>query len=161
MRRTTGQVAAAAVTGGVLGAVGGAALGSSSGNAASGAVLGGIILAVISGWADATRKPGEPQALAARIAGSVFIAATIGWLLAWLLPDWPVWVVAVMAGVGTGLTGLRPLKVLLGLVVGAVIGFTLYLVSPDIGWPVASALTVVTYRTLAAFLWRGKEQLRV
>ncbi len=161
MRRTTGQIAGAAVTGGLLGAVGGAALGSSSGNTALGAVIGGIVLAVVSGWADATRQPGEPQALAARIFGSAFIAATIGWVLAWLLPDWPVWVVAVLAGLGTGLTGLRPLKVLLGLVVGAVIGFTLFLVSPDIGWPVASALTVVTYRLLAAFLWRGKEQLRV
>ena len=161
MTRTTGQIAGAAVTGGLLGAVGGAALGSSSGNAAIGAVLGGIFLAVVSGWADATRQPGKPQALAARIAGSAFIAATIGWLLVWLLPDWPVWVPAVMAGVGTGLSGLRPMKALVGLVVGVIVGAALYLLSPDIGWPVASALTVVAYRCLAALLWRGKEQLRV
>jgi hypothetical protein len=159
--RTPGQIAAAAVTGGVLGAVGGAALGASSDNSVPGAVLGGVFLAIVSGWADATRRPGEPQPLFARIAGSAFIAAGIGWLLELVLPAWPVWVVTIWAGVGTGLTGLRPMKVLLGAVVGAVIGFGLYAAYPDVGWPAASALTVVTYRSLSAYLWRGREQLRV
>jgi hypothetical protein len=141
--------------------LGGAALGASSGNSLAGALIGGTVLAITLGWADATRRPGEPQPLAVRIVGAGFIAASIGWLLEWLLPAWPVWVPAVMAGAGTGLAGLRPLKALVGLGVGALIGLGLFLVYPEAGWPVASALTVVVYRSLSAYLWRGKEQLRV
>lgn len=161
MSRTAGQVVGAAVTGGLIGAVGGAALGSSNGNLVSDAVIGVVVLGLLSAWADATRRPGKPQPLLVRIAAASFIAAGIGWLLEWLLPAWPDWVPGLLIGAATGLAGFRPVKILLGAGVGALTGLVFGLVDVDVGWPEVTAVTVIVYRSLSAYLWRGREQLRV
>ncbi|MEX2651616.1 MAG: hypothetical protein WD473_04095 [Acidimicrobiia bacterium] len=162
MNRSAGQIVGAAVTGGLIGGLGGAALGSSHEQGrVAGAVIGAVVLGLVSAWADATRRPGKPQPLLARIAAAAFIAAGVGWLLEWSLPAWPAWVPGSLIGAVTGLAGLRPIKVLLGAGVGALIGAVLALIDPEVGWPEVGALTVIVYRSLSAYLWRGHEQLRV
>lgn len=161
MKRSAGQVIAAAVTGGLIGAVGGAALGVSGGKVLPGAVIGAAVLGLLSGWADATRRPGKPQPLVVRIASAALIGAGVGWLIDGALPSWPAWVPGVLIGAVTGLAGLRPSKVLLGAGVGVLTGVALALIVPDIGWPEVCAVTVVLYRSLSAYLWRGREQLKI
>jgi hypothetical protein len=159
--RTAGQVVGAAITGGVIGAVGGAALGAAQGYEVGGAVIGAVVLGLLSGWADANRVPGKPQPLLVRIAAAAFIAAGIGWLLESLLPAWPAWVPGLVIGAVTGLAGFRPMKVLLGAGIGVLIGVVLAFLDPDVGWPEVGAVTVIVYRSLAAYLWRGREQVRI
>ena len=161
MSRSVGQVVGAGVTGSLIGAIGGAALGSSSDNELVGAAVGAVVLGLISALADATRKPGKPQPLSVRVASAAFLAAGVGWLLEWLLPSWPAWVPGLVVGTLMGVAGFRPLKVLVGAVVGVLVGVTLALISPDIGWPEISAVSVIVYRSIAAYLWRGRDQLRV
>ncbi|HET7847003.1 MAG TPA: hypothetical protein VFL72_05880, partial [Acidimicrobiia bacterium] len=161
MRRSPSQVIGAAFTGGLIGALGGAALGAASGNARPGAIVGALVLGLLSAWADATRRPGKPQPLTVRIASAAFLAAGFGWLLESALPEWPGWVPGLLMGAATGLAGFRPLKVVLGALVGAVVGVGLPLISPDVGWPEICAVTVISYRGLAAYLWRGREQVQV
>jgi hypothetical protein len=161
VKRNKGQVIGAAVTGGLIGALGGAALGATSGNALYGAIIGGLLLGLLSAWADATRRPGKPQPLSVRIASAAFLAAGFGWTLESLLPAWPPSVPGLLIGAVTGLAGFRPMKVVLGAVVGAVVGVGLALIYPDVGWPEICAVTVIAYRTLSAYVWRGREQVQV
>jgi len=123
--------------------------------------IGAVALGLLSAWADANRRPGRPQPLLVRIVSAAVIAAGVGWLLELVLPSWPGWVPGLLIGVVTGLAGLRPMKILLGAGVGVVVGAGLALPYPDVGWPEICAVTVVVYRSLAAYLWRGREQLRV
>jgi hypothetical protein len=161
VKRSVGQILGAAVTGGLIGALGGAALGAASDNALTGAVIGAVVLGLLSAWADATRRAGQPQPLLVRIVAAAFIASGAGWLLEWWLPAWPAWVPGLVIGAVTGLAGLRPIKILLGAGVGFLAGVTLALIDPDVGWPAVCAVAVIGYRSLAAYLWRGREQLKV
>jgi hypothetical protein len=99
--------------------------------------------------------------LSVRIASAAFLAAGLGWILESWLPAWPTWVPGLFIGAITGLAGLRPNKVLVGAGVGALTGMVLGLIEPEVGWPAVSASAVIVYRSLSAFLWRGREQLKV
>ncbi len=159
-RRTNGQIVAAGVAGGVIGAVGGAAMTSALGvGPLPGVVLGGVLLGVVSAWADAHRAPGRPQPLSVRILGSVFFAAMAGWLLELALPDWPGWIPCLLIGAGTGAIGFRLSKVVLGAVVGVVVGLGFEVWAPEAGWAVPVSSTVLIYRILAGWLWRGQDQV--
>ncbi len=163
MSRAPSKVIAAAVSGVVLGGLGGAAIGGALDAIgwALGATVGAIFLGVAAAWADANRVPGEPQSLFIRIASAAFIAAIVGALLEWVLPQWSAMVPAALVGAATGLIGFRPLKILLGLVVGLAVGLLFDSFWPEVGWAVPASLTVIVYRTLAAVLWRGREQIRI
>ena len=162
MSRAPSQVIAAGFAGGAIGALGGAAIGDSFGSYSGvGALSGAFLLGVISALADANRVPGRPQPLYVRVSAAAFIGAAVGGLLELVLPDWPVVLPAALIGLVTGLIGFRPFKILLGTAVGVLLGLGFDAWAPDIGWGFVTALTVVVYRSLAAFLWRGKDQVRI
>lgn len=163
MTRAPSKVIAAGVAGAVLGALGGAAIGGAIDAIGwgPGAVFGSVFLGLVTAVADANRVPGKPQGQFVRIVSAGFIAAAVGGLLEWILPDWSAAVPSALLGAITGLIGFRPMKILLGFVVGLVIGLGFDSVWPDVGWAVSASLTVMVYRTLAAFVWRGREQVRI
>jgi hypothetical protein len=114
-----GQAGAA----GVLGALAGAALAAHRGRRAVvlGALGGAAGLAAVDAVARARQQPGEIPALWSRIIASGAVAAPLGWAADRFAGVGPV-PVATVAGAAAGALGLRPQKVLLGPVVGAVTG---------------------------------------
>lgn len=162
MSRTPGQVWGAAIVGGCIGGLGGWAVASAVGaSSPTGTTVGLVAYAMLAGWADASREPGRPQPIVVRIAMAGAIAAAFGGLAEMLLPTWSAVVPAAIAGAVTGAVGFRPGKVVLGAVVGAAMGVGFDVLGPGIGWAVPTALTVVVYRTIAAIVWHGREQVRV
>jgi hypothetical protein len=151
-REKAGAVGFAAVCGALAGAAlaghwgGGAALG--------GAVAGGAGLAAGEAAARARQRPGEIPALWARIAMSVALAAPLGWV-AGRIGAGPL-VVGIGTGAVVGLLGVRPHKVLLGPVAGAVVGLAL-----SLWWTapaaVVAAVTVLVYRTVSALIFRDPQ----
>ncbi|MGD2061169.1 MAG: hypothetical protein PVF87_09910 [Acidimicrobiia bacterium] len=161
-KRTPGQILGAALTGLVIGLAGGAALGAGipGMGAPAGAIVGGGVMALVSGWADATRTPAKAQPLGVRLLASVLLAAVVGWLMELVLPDWPLMVVGAIVGVGASALGFRLGKLALGLVVGLAVGAASELLTGGIGWSVVSATTVLVYRAIASVVYRGREQVR-
>jgi hypothetical protein len=161
--RAPSQVLSAGLVGAIIGAAGGAAFAGSVEGIEwwLGAVIGAVALGLLTGWADATRTPGQPQPLFVRVSAAAFIAATFGALLEWILPDWSAVVPSALAGAVAGLIGFRIEKALLGLAVGVVVGFGFESLWPAVGWALPVAVTVVAYRLLAAVLWRGHDQIRI
>src|SRR5215469_9143034 len=143
-----------AVPAGVIGALAGAALAAHRGRktAAAGALAGGAALAAADAVARARQRPGQIPALWSRILASGAIAAPAGWLAQRLtgagsLP------VATAAGAAAGALGLRPQKVLLGPAVGAAVGLSARRATGAL----AAACAVVTYRTVAAAVFRDPQ----
>jgi hypothetical protein len=60
-----------------------------------------------------------------------------------------------------GAIGLRPAKASLGALVGLAVGIGFEVGAPHVGWAVPVALTVLSYRALAAWWWRGRDQVRI
>ena len=139
----------------VFGALGGAALaghwGTGTGAALAGAAAGAVVLAVVEAVARARQRPGEIPALWARIATSAALAAPLGWV-AGELGAGPL-LVGIGTGVVVGLLGVRPHKVLLGPMVGALVGLALswWWDAPS---AIAAAATVLAYRTTSALIFR-------
>lgn len=161
--RRAGQVVAGALAGLAIGLAGGAAIGSGLTTVSNvvAMTVGGITMALVAGWADATRRPGRPQPLWVRILASVLLAAAAGWLLQRLLPDWPLPVIGALVGAGASALGARLRKLLIGLMVGPAVGGGLaYFVSDEIGWSVVAATTVFSYRLIAGLAYRGRDQVR-
>src|SRR5215469_15298722 len=143
-----------AVPAGVIGALAGAALAAHRGRktAAAGALAGGAALAAADAVARARQRPGQIPALWSRILASGAIAAPAGWLAQRLtgagsLP------VATAAGAAAGALGLRPQKVLLGPAVGAAVGLSARRATGAL----AAAGAVVTYRAVAAAVFRDPQ----
>ena len=108
---------------GAIGAVAGAALTGHRGawTRVAATVAGAVGLAVSEAVARARQRPGEIPALWQRIAVSTALAAPLGWAAGRLIRAGPVAVGAVTGGI-VGALGLRPQKVALGPVVGALVG---------------------------------------
>ncbi|HLU30608.1 MAG TPA: hypothetical protein VK088_02520 [Acidimicrobiia bacterium] len=161
-RRTPGQIVAGGIAGAVIGLGGGAAFAADlPGMATSlGASAGGLVMGLVSAWADATRRPGRPQPLWVRVLASAFLAATVGWLLGRLLPDWPAPVVGAIVGLGAGSMGARVGKAGLGLASGILVGLAASLFDPEPGGGLVAAATVTVYRLAAALIYRRREQIR-
>ena len=151
-----GQVGSA----GVLGALAGAALAAHRGRRAVvlGALSGAAGLAAVDAVARARQQPGEIPALWSRIIASGAVAAPLGWAVDRLAGVGPV-PVATVAGAAAGALGLRPQKVLLGPVVGAVTGVGLAGLRRGRGVPgaVAAAAAVVGFRVASAVLFRDPQ----
>ena len=151
-----GQVGSA----GVLGALAGAALAARRGRRAVvlGALSGAAGLAAVDAVARARQQPGEIPALWSRIIASGAVAAPLGWAVDRLAGVGPV-PVATVAGAAAGALGLRPQKVLLGPVVGAVTGVGLVGLRRGRGVPgaVAAAAAVVGFRVASAVLFRDPQ----
>jgi hypothetical protein len=118
------------------------------------------MMAAVLGWADATRVPGMAQPAWVRILAAASLAASLGWLVEAVIPGFPVVAFAATVGLVMGALGARVRKLLLGLAVGLVVGAVFGYWIEGYGLSVVAALTVAIYRTLAAILYRGKEQVQ-
>ncbi|MEY9935489.1 hypothetical protein ABH926_010171 [Catenulispora sp. GP43] len=146
------------VTAGVLGALAGAALGSHRGRRATtlAALAGAAGLGTVEAVARARQRPGQIPAWWARVAASGAIAAPVGWAAGRVTGAGPV-VVGTAAGAVAGGLGLRPQKVALGPVLGAVIGRGLA-TRPGLRAPaVVAAATVVGFRAVSALVFRDPQ----
>jgi hypothetical protein len=119
------------------------------------AVAGGVGLAVSEVVARAQQKPGEIPPLWQRIAASTALAAPVGWVAGRAGVN-PV-AVGVGAGAVAGGLGIRPQKVALGPVVGAVVGRTLAGERWKAPASVTAAATVLAYRTLSAAVFKDAQ----
>jgi hypothetical protein len=142
---------------GLIGAVAGAALTAHRGRAAAaaGALAGAACLGAAEAVARARQRPGEIPALWSRILASGALAAPLGYAADRLTGAGPV-PVATAAGAAAGALGLRPQKVALGPVVGALVGLGLERRGQRAG-SVAAAAAVVGYRTSSAVLFRDPQ----
>jgi hypothetical protein len=142
---------------GLIGAVAGAALTAHRGRAAAavGALAGAAGLGAAEAVARARQRPGEIPALWSRILASGALAAPLGYAADRLTGAGPV-PVATAAGAAAGALGLRPQKVLLGPVVGALVGLGLRRRGEQAG-SIAAAAAVVGYRTSSALLFRDPQ----
>ena len=122
--------------------------------AAGAALVGAVALGTSEAVARARQKEGEIPALWQRIAVSSALAAPLGWGVGRLLSVGPR-TVGMGAGAVVGALGIRPQKVAMGPVVGAVIGQALSR-GPAPAAVVASS-TVLAYRTLSALIFRDQQ----
>jgi hypothetical protein len=146
------------ITDGVIGGAAGACLAGHRGGRAAGvgAVAGAAMLAASGAVARARQRPGEIPPLWQRIAASAALVAPLGWAAGRLTRAGSV---AVGAATGTlgGLLGIRPQKVLLGPVFGAVVGRVLAARNRPVPAPVTAAVTMAAYRVASALVFRDAQ----
>ena len=99
-------------------------------------------------------QPAQAPPLWQRILGSALAMSLFGALLGIVLSSVAV---AILSGALLGLIGLRPVKVALGVAVGAALGFALQ----DAGPAWVAAIVTVVYRAIAAFAYRNRPLVRV
>src|SRR3954452_1990965 len=161
-RSRSGRVLDSLVWGAVLGAAAGAALGAAIGGvgAALGALIGALLCAPAEVFTTLTRGAAEVKPLWQRIVSSALLMALFGWLLGVIGLDDPV-VAGTASGALLGLFGLRPLKIALGLLVGAAVGGLLQALDGDVAPALVAAAVAVVYRLIAAILYRDRPLVRV
>ena len=149
---TTSSIGFAASIGGVAGATLAAQRGVRS--VARAALVGAVGLGALEAVARARQKEGEIPALWQRIAVSAALAAPLGWTAEKVTGAGPR-AVGTGTGIVVGALGLRPQKVAMGPVVGAVVGRALF----RRGTPAAvvASCTVLAYRSLSALLFRDAQ----
>jgi hypothetical protein len=139
-----------------LGAVAGVSIGAGRWPV-RGAVAGAAVLAAVEAVARARQRPNEIPALWSRIVASAATAAPAGWVAA-RAGAGPL-AVGTGAGAVAGLLGVRPQKVLLGPVVGALVGRALgarTTRTPAAGALVAAA-AVAAFRVVSAAVFRDPQ----
>ncbi|GAA1626953.1 hypothetical protein GCM10009679_34960 [Saccharothrix algeriensis] len=143
------------VVAGVIGAAAGASLAAGRGPAvlAAGAVAGAVVMVAADVVARARQRPNEIPALWSRILAGAALAAPLGWAFAAVTGAGPV-VVGLLAGLLTGLLGIRPYKVLLGPVVGLAVGWAMSALWPGVPAAAVAFAVVVAFRGLSALLFR-------
>jgi hypothetical protein len=149
-RSRSGRLLDALVWGAVLGAAGGAVLAG-----ALGAVIGALLYAPAEAATSLSRAPAEPKPIWQRIFGSALLMALFGALLG-LIDDDPLFV-AIVSGSLLGVLGLRPLKVALGVLIGAIVGAA----AGGAGPPVVAAVVAIAYRAVAAVAYRDRPLVRI
>ncbi|MDA0163120.1 hypothetical protein OM076_22795 [Solirubrobacter ginsenosidimutans] len=141
------------IWGACLGAASGAVLGSALDfSPGVGALVGAVVWAPAEALSTLRQKPAQPKPLWARVIASGLLMSLLGALLGLFLGSLPT---AIVAGALVGLMGVRPLKILLGLAVGVVVG--LLLDEPAL----AAGVTAVVYRLISAFLYRRRPLVRI
>ena len=149
---TSSSIGLAASIGGLAGASLAAHRGPRA--AVGAALLGAVALGTSEAVARARQKEGEIPALWQRIAVSAALAAPVGWLAGRVTTAGPR-TVGTATGAVVGALGIRPQKVAMGPVVGAVIGQALSR-GPAPAAVVASS-TVLAYRSLSALIFRDQQ----
>jgi hypothetical protein len=162
-RSRSGQVLDSLVWGTALGGASGAVLG--AGIDGVGAGLGALIGAALYAPAEVittmSRGAAEIKPLWYRILSSALLMALFGWLLGLIFgPDEPL-LTAIVSGALLGLLGLRPLKVALGLVVGAGLCFLFQALDAGIEPALVAAAVAIVYRVVAAIAWRDRPLVSV
>lgn len=142
-------------TASALGAVAGAALRSHRGARATalGAVVGAGTLGAAEAVARARQKPAEIPELWSRILAGGAMTAPVGWVGGRLTGAGPL-AVGTASGAVAGALGLRPQKVLLGPVLGAVVGGCFGLRRRPASPAVVASTAVVMFRVISALLFR-------
>ena len=87
--------------------------------------------------------------------------ALLGWLLGLIYGSGHVLLTAIISGALLGLLGLRPLKLALGLVVGAVAGLALRALDDSLEPALVAAAVTVAYRVIAAIVYRNRPLVRI
>ncbi len=140
-----------------MGAVGGLALaGGRWRRRVVGAGVGAAVLAASEAVARQRQRPNRIPSLGHRILTSGALAAPVGWAVGRVSGAGPV-AVATGAGAVAGAMGLRPQKVALGPVLGAIVGRALSAADPRMPAAVVAATTVVAYRVVSAALFRDAQ----
>jgi hypothetical protein len=142
-----------------LGAAGGAVLGNAVDGigAGFGALIGAALFTPAEVLTTVRQRPAEPKSLAQRTFASVLLMALVGALLGLIYGPDHALLTGLISGGLLGALGLRPLKLALGLTVGAVVGVVLHAQEPAV---VAAAVTLV-YRLIAAFAYRDRPLVRI
>ena len=161
-RSRSGRLVDALIWGTVLGAAAGAALGAAIGGvgAGAGALIGVLLYAPAEAFTTLSRGAAEVKPLWQRIVSSALLMALFGWLLGVIGVDDPL-PAGIASGALLGLLGLRPLKVALGLLVGAAVGGLLQALDAGVAPALVAAAVAVVYRVIAAVLYRNRPLVRV
>jgi len=160
-RSRSGRVLDAVIWGAALGAASGAVLGDAIDGFGGGlgALIGAALYAPAEVITSIRRGAAEVKPLWYRILSSALLMALFGWLLG-LIYDEPFFI-AIVSGALIGLLGLRPGKVFLGLLVGAVLGASFQALDSGLEPALVAAAVALTYRVIAAIAYRGHELVRV
>ncbi|HEY7632900.1 MAG TPA: hypothetical protein VH817_19500 [Thermoleophilaceae bacterium] len=161
-RSRSGRLLDALVWGIVLGAAGGAVLGAAVDGvgAGLGALIGAVVYASTEVFTTMTRGAAEVKPLWQRTFASALLMALFGWLLGVVGLDDPL-LVGILSGALLGLLGLRPLKLALGLLVGAVVGGLFKALDAGVDPAPVAAVVTIAYRLIAAAAYRGRPLVRV
>jgi hypothetical protein len=156
-RSRSGRLLDAALWGVAAGAAGGAVLGAAVEGigAAIGAVIGVAVYAPAEVLTTLDRPAAQPKPLWQRILGSVLLMALLGGLLGLVVGDQTV-LIAVISGGLLGVLGLRPMKVALGLVIGAAVGVGLEALDARVQPALVAAAVTLVYRVVAAVVYRDR-----
>jgi len=162
-RSRSGRLRDGLIWGALLGAAGGAVLGAAIDGlgAAAGALVGAVILAPAEAVMAMTQGVAEPKPLVGRIVASALLMAVLGWLLGLIYGPGHVLLTAIVSGGLLGLLGLRPMKLALGVVVGAVVGLALRGLDDGLEPAVVAATVTVAYRVVAAIVYRNRPLVRI
>jgi hypothetical protein len=162
-RSRSGRLLDALVWGVALGAASGAVLGDAIDGvgAGTGALIGTALYAPAEAITSIRRSPAEPKPLWHRILSSALLMALFGWLLRLIYGSDEPLLTGIISGVVVGLLGLRPVKAALGLLVGAVLGALFQAVDHGVEPALIAAAVTLTYRVIAAFIYRGRQLVRV
>jgi len=162
-RSRRGRILDALVWGAVLGAAGGAVLGAGIDGvgAGAGAAIGALLYAPAEAIVAARHGPAEPKPLLGRITASALLMALFGALLGVIYGSGHTVLTAMLSGALLGALGLRPLKVALGIAVGAVAGVALEAVDGDMAPALVAAAVTVAYRAIAAVVYRERPLVRI
>jgi hypothetical protein len=161
-RSRSGRLLDALVWGTVLGAAAGAVLWAAVGGVGVGvgALIGVLVYAPAEAFTTLSRGAADVKPLWQRIVSSALLMALFGWLLGVIGLDDPV-LAGIASGALLGLLGLRPLKVALGLLVGAAVGVLLQAIDADVAPALVAAAVAVVYRVIAAIAYRNRPLVRV
>ena len=162
-RSRSGRVLDALVWGVALGAASGAVLGDAIDGigAGIGALVGAALLATAEVMTTITKGPAEPKPLWQRIFSSVLLMALFGWVLGLIIGSDQPSLIGVISGAFIGLLGLRPVKAILGLLVGAALGGLFQALDAGVEPPLIAAAVTLVYRLIAAVVYRGRPLVRV
>jgi hypothetical protein len=162
-RSRSGRLLDAVVWGIALGAAGGAVLGAAVDGigTGAGALIGAALYAPAEALTTMNRGAAAVKPLAQRIFASVLLMALFGWLLGLAWGSGHTVLTAVVSGVLLGLLGLRPLKVALGLLLGAGTGILLQALFGRVEPALVAAAVTVAYRVVAAAAYRERPLVSV
>ncbi|HEX2362033.1 MAG TPA: hypothetical protein VHI11_08185 [Jiangellaceae bacterium] len=141
-----------------IGGIAGAALTSHRGGRATvvGTLVGGIALGASEAVARARQRPGEIPALWQRIATSAALVAPLGWAAGRFTRAGPLALGTATGALG-GVLGVRPHKVALGPVLGAVVGRAFAALERPAPASLVASTTMLTYRVSSALLFRDAQ----
>jgi hypothetical protein len=161
-RSRSGRLLDALVWGTALGASAGAVLGAAIDGVgvAVGALIGVLLYAPAEAVTSLRRGTADVKPLWQRILSSALLMALFGSLLDLIGVDGPL-VTAIISGALLGVLGLRPLKLVLGLLVGAVVGVLFQALDGDAAPALVAAAVAIVYRVIAAVAYRNRPLVRV